>query len=138
MREFLGASWKTLLLAVAMTSGLAVPAGAGGTIVVQPGGVEPPVLRVSTGERVAFVNRTGRPVHIQFAGDPREHRVVQIPVGGPIWAVFYRAGAHPFVVHVGDVPERALRGTVEAVASSPPSVEPPECSVLVMDVCVEP
>ena len=128
---------RAVLAAVALTW-LAAPAAGAGTVVVRRDRVEPPLLRAATGERVTFENRTGRPVHVQFGGDAREHQVVQVPVSGPIWAVFHRPGTHAYVVHVGDVPERALRGAVEAVEASPPSVEPPECTVSVMDVCIEP
>jgi hypothetical protein len=129
---------RVLATGVAVRAWAVAPVRAADSIVVRADAVEPPVLRTTTGERVTFVNRSQRPVHVEFAGNARAHHVVQLPARGEIWAVFHRAGPHPYVVHVGDVRERTLRGVVEAIDVSPPPVEPPECAVSVMDVCVEP
>lgn len=116
----------------------AAPASAGETIAVQLNGVEPPVLRAVTGERVDFVNRTARPVHVQFTDHRSRHEVVQIPRTGTIWAVFHRPGKHPYEVHVVvDGRERTLRGLVEVAEAAPRPVDPPACGVTVMGVCIE-
>ena len=122
-------------VALALT---AAAARAGESVILDGDGVEPRVLRVATGERVDFVNRTGRAVHVEFAGDAREHQVVQLPSTGPIWAVFHRPGAHPYVVHVYEPKERTLRGMVEATDDPAGPREPLTCGVTVMDICLEP
>ena len=106
-------------------------------VVVTPDAVEPAVLHTKTGERVDFVNRTGRAVHLQFGGDPGGHRVVQVPTTGPFWVVFHRPGAHPYVVHVYGAKERSLSGVVE-VSEGRQESESPTCGVTAMGVCIEP
>jgi hypothetical protein len=143
MWDVLGENWTKLLarivIGLAALAWGAAPAGAGETIAVQLNGVEPPLLRAMTGERVDFVNRTGRLVHVQFAGDDgRQHEVVQILGTATIWAVFHRPGKHPYEVHVVvDGRERALRGLVEVAEGAQRAVEPPACGVTVMGVCIE-
>lgn len=112
-------------------------ASAGDSILVKPDGVEPAVLRTTTGTRVEFLNQTGRAVHVQFSGDAGEHQVVQIPATGPIWVIFHRPGPHPYVIHVYEPKERALPGLVEATEDPQRPSGSPTCSVTVMDVCLE-
>jgi plastocyanin len=116
----------------------AVPARGGEAIVVRRDAVEPSVLRATTGERVDFVNRTGRAVHVEFAGDVRGHQVVQLPATGPIWVVFHRPGTHPYVIHVYERPERTLRGTVEVTEDPQRPWDSSSCGVSVMGACLEP
>ena len=105
------------------------------TIVIEATRLEPPILKTATERRVIFINRSGRPVHVDFVVASGEHRVFQVP--GQIWAIFHRAGVHQYVVHL----ERGanvvtLQGTVEAVDE--PDVSHPICDDLtVMGVCIE-
>jgi len=105
------------------------------TIVIEATRLQPSILRTTTEQRVTFVNRSGRPAHVDFVRRSGEHRVFQVP--GRIWAIFHRAGVHPYVVHL----ERGtnvvtLHGTVEAVDE--PDVSHPICDNLtVMGVCIE-
>jgi plastocyanin len=142
MWDVLGENWTKLLarivIGLAALAWGAAPASGDETVVVRPDGIEPAVLRTTTGERVDFVNRTGRLVHVQFAGDGRQHEVVQIPGPATIWAVFHRPGKHPYEVHVVvDGRERALRGLVEVAENAQRAVDPPSCGVTVMGVCIE-
>ena len=116
----------------------AVPARGGEAIVVRGDAVEPLVLRATTGERVDFVNRTGRAVHVEFAADVGGHQVVQLPATGPIWVVFHRPGTHPYVIHVYERPERTLRGMVEVTEDPQQPWDSSSCGVSVMGACLEP
>jgi hypothetical protein len=133
LRELTGVA---LLILVSWTA----PARAGEVIViVRPDGVEPQVLHATTGERVDFINRTGKPVHLQFKGDIRQHQVVQIPAIGPIWVVFHRPGTHPYEVHayVTEREMRTLTGLVEAVEDPRHADPSPTCGITAMGVCIE-
>jgi len=105
-------------------------------IVIEATGIVPPVLRTTTGHRVTFVNRSQRAAHLEFARDGGEHQLFQVPVGGPIWAVFHSPGKHPYVIHVFG--SETLRGAVEVVEDTPQKSGPPVCAVNVMGVCIEP
>ena len=108
-------------------------------IVIEATRLAPPVLRTMTGHRVTFLNRTQRAAHVEFARDGGEHHLVQVPVGGPIWAIFHRAGTHPYVVHVYSKRTDTLAGAVEVVEDALHNKwEPPACAVNVMGVCIEP
>jgi hypothetical protein len=76
-------------------------AAAVGEIVIEVGALKPPVLIVGADEAVAFVNRSGRLVHVEFAGPGDEHHVFQVP--GRIRAIFHRPGRHAYVGR-GDLP----------------------------------
>jgi hypothetical protein len=127
------------VIGLAALAWAAAPARGDEAVVVRLDGIEPAVLRTTTGERVDFVNRTGRLVHVQFAGDDgRQHEVVQIPGTATIWAVFHRPGKHPYEVHVViDGRERTLRGLVEVAEGAPRAVDPSACGVTVLGVCIE-
>jgi hypothetical protein len=131
------ASFTVVVIAalIACTTG---PATAGENIVVNLQAVEPSLLHTTTGERVDFVNRTGRAVHVQFAGDLRQHRVVQIPATGPAWVVFLRPGTHPYVIHVYESKERTLAGVVEVREAPQHQSESETCSAVAMGICIEP
>ena len=107
-------------------------------IVIQASGVEPAVLRVVAGQRVTFVKRVESPVHVEFGDEPKQHHVFQVPVVGPIWAVFHRPGAHPYVVHVYDGKTVVLRGLVEVVEDPDRLWGPGTCGAVVMGDCIEP
>lgn len=111
-------------------------AAAAGEIVIEAAALRPPVLATTVGQRVTFVNRSGRPAHVEFLRDQGEHRVFQVP--GQIWAVFNRLGRHHYVVHFSARREGDLRGAVD-VAEDPdgrPAV--PVCTELsVMGECLE-
>ena len=108
MKAWLGPLVAALVLGVAQAAAT--------EIIITATAIEPPVLRVPAGERVDFVNQTGRNVHVEFGADPRQHEVVQIPMTGPIWAVFHRPGTHPYAVHVyGGGQLTTMPGRVEVV-----------------------
>jgi hypothetical protein len=101
------------------------------------GALTPTVLRVESDATVAFVNRSGRLVHINFLGQADEHHVFQIP--GRIRATFHRVGSHPYVVHFESGPRTELRGLVVVQQSHAPRHEALLCrSVTVHEICLEP
>lgn len=127
-----------LALTACAVATVAVPAPAAAepdTIIIAVAGLEPPILKTTTERRVTFVNRSGRSAHVDFVGASGEHHVFQ--VSGQIWAIFHRAGVHPYVVHLGTGANVAtLRGTVEVVEE--PGAPLPVCDDLtVMGVCIE-
>ena len=116
---------------------MTTPAGAV-DIVVSDAEVTPRVLTVKTGERVEFRNTAGRSVHIEFGVDGRQHEVVQIPVTGPIWAVFHRPGTHPYLVHIGAGKAlRTLDGVVDVIEDETHRWDSKTCGVVVMGECLE-
>ncbi len=131
MRTVIAAVFAAALWTVA-----APVAGADSIVVIEATRLMPRVLQAVIGERVTFVNRSGRIVHVEFGGSPAGHRVFQIP--SEIWAVFHREGPHLYVVHLG--PERMeLRGVIEVRHVPGRRPDPPECGdISVMEVCLEP
>jgi len=125
-------------LVVFALASVAAHAGAASQVVIESDRLEPRWLETRTGERVTFVNRTGRPVHLQFSGDPRQHEVIQIPVTGPVWAVFHRPGTHPYVVHVYDHGTRGLEGTVNVTIDETHQWLRGTCDVVVEGNCIVP
>ena len=129
-----GAALVTLL--VFLTS---VSARAGETIVIEATRLVPPFLETMTGNRVDFVNRAQRSVHVEFGVDPRQHEVVQVPATGPIWAVFHRPGTHPYVVHVYDGrTTRTLSGVVAVVEDETHKWDSRTCGLIIMEICIAP
>jgi len=129
-----GAALVTLL--VLLTS---VSARAGETIVIEATRLVPPFLETMTGNRVDFVNRAQRSVHVEFGVDARQHEVVQVPATGPIWAVFHRPGTHPYVVHVYDGrTTRTLSGVVAVVEDETHKWDSRTCGLIVMEICIDP
>ena len=126
-----------LMLGLSLTQGL-VRAEAAGQIVIQSDRLDPHTLDTLTGERVEFVNRTGLPVHLELGGDGGRHEVVQIPITGPIWAVFHRPGTHPYVVHVYGRQTRALHGIVFVTTDETHRWQSGTCDVVVEGNCLEP
>jgi hypothetical protein len=107
-------------------------------VVIENDRLEPRTLETLTGERVHFVNRTGRPVHLQFSGELRWHDVVQVPLTGPLWAVFHRPGTHPYVVHIYGRETRALEGVVSVTTDETHQWQSGTCDVVVEDNCLAP
>jgi plastocyanin len=130
-----------VLIALVVVLALMMPAHASpeATIVIEATRLVPPVLTTMAGERVEFVNRAQRPVHVEFADSGRGHHVVQVPAGGPIWAIFHRPGTHPYVVHVyHGTRTDTLAGSVEVAEDPHHKYQSPECVATIMGVCIEP
>ena len=126
-------------VAFAVTVLPALPgAGPAPQIVIENERVEPRTLETLTGERVEFVNRTGVAVHLELTGSGREHEVVQVPITGPMWAVFHRPGTHPYIVHVYGRHTRALGGVVFVTTDETHRWESGTCGVVVEGNCLEP
>ncbi len=106
-------------------------------VVIEATALRPSVLATTTGQRVSFVNRSGRMIHIQFLGDETGHWVFQI--SGQIRAVFHAAGRHDYVVHFSARREAGLRGAVEVARDVTGDRRVPECSGLTISkgVCLE-
>lgn len=128
-----------LVALVAMLGALAPAAvRADETIVIEAARLVPRVLQTMAGQRVTFVNRSRRMAHVEFARDGGEHHLVQVPAGGPIWAIFHRPGTHAYVVHVYGRETGTLAGSVEVVEDPHYRYESPECVATIMGVCIEP
>ena len=127
----------TLALIVAFTAMQApIAALSEDQIVIERTKLNPPALKTTVGERVTFVNRSGRTVHVDFIGDGGRHRVFQVP--SEIWAIFHRPGLHLYEVHFSDPKRATLRGTVEAVEDPSGRMDPHTCdSLTVMGECIE-
>jgi hypothetical protein len=108
------------------------------TVIIEATRLVPPVLTTRSGQRVDFVNRSRRHVHIEFARDGGEHHLVQFPAAGPIWAIFHRPGTHAYVVHVYGARTETLAGSLEVVEDPHYKYESPECVATIMGVCIEP
>ncbi|MDP2623230.1 MAG: hypothetical protein Q8Q29_05490 [Actinomycetota bacterium] len=112
-------------------------AEAAGEVVIEATALRPPLLATTTGQRVTFVNRSGRMAHVQFLGDETGHGVFQVP--GEIRAVFHAAGRHDYVVHFSARREASLRGAVEVARDLTGDHVVPMCSGLtIKGVCLEP
>jgi len=99
--------------------------------------LEPRVLQTTTAQRVIFVNRSGRPVHVEFKGSAAGHNVFQ--VADRIWAQFHTAGPHLYVVHFSDGRTRELRGVVEVRHVPERGGELPTCrGISVEGICLVP
>jgi plastocyanin len=140
-----GALWRVagriLLTTVLMTAAtwhvsLAWPADV--EIVILPGALEPSRLRIVAGRRVEFVNRANAAVHVEFAGDGREHKMVQVPAAGPTWVIFYRPGTHPYVVHLYGPGAATLRGLVDVIEDSREPRTGTTSGTVVLGECIEP
>ena len=115
----------------------AFAAEAAGEVVIEATVLRPPVLPATAGQRVTFVNRSGRMIHLQFLGDETGHRVFQVP--GEIRAVFHAVGRHDYVVHFSARREASLRGAVEVARGLTGDHVVPECGGLTINkgVCLE-
>jgi plastocyanin len=133
-RGFIGV---TLALIVAFTAMQApIAALSEDQIVIERTKLNPLALKTTVGERVTFVNRSGRTVHVDFIGDSGRHETFQVPT--EIWAIFHRPGLHLYEVHFSGPKAVTLRGTVEAVEDPSKPGDPHTCdSFTVMGVCIE-
>lgn len=104
-------------------------------VIIEATRLEPQLLRTAVDQRVTFVNRSGRAVHLDLLGDRGQHHVFQ--VAGSIWALFHRPGRHQYVVHfpAGEAPD--LHGVVDVHSALESDRDPPICNgMTVMDVCI--
>lgn len=116
-----------------------VPAWSSDTeVVIRGTALEPHVLSAVAGQRVSFVKRVDKPVHVEFGGDGEQHQIFQIPGTGPIWAIFHRPGTHPYVVHIYDGKTIALHGVVEVVEDLDHPWALGRCGAVVEEACIEP
>ena len=135
-RPFVPASFAILLVAGVMW---VVPAGSADTeVVIRATALEPHTLSAVAGQRVNFVKRLDKPVHVQFGGDGEGHQIFQIPGTGPISAIFYRPGTHPYVVHIYDGKTTTLHGVVEVVENPDHPWGLGRCGAVVEGACIEP
>ena len=131
--------WFVVLAVIAAgIASMVARAEAASQVVIESDRLDPRTLETLTGERVNFVNRTGRPVHLQFSGELRRHEVVQVPVTGPLWAVFHRPGTHPYTVHIYGRETRALEGVVSVITDETHQWQSGTCDVVVEDNCLAP
>ena len=107
-------------------------------VVIRATMLEPHVLSAVAGQRVNFVKRVDKPVHVELGGDGEQHQIFQIPGTGPISAIFYRPGTHPYVVHIYDGKTIALHGVVEVVEDPDHPWGLGRCGVVVEGACIEP
>ncbi len=106
-------------------------------VIITATSLEPRVLQTTTAERVIFVNRSGRPVHVEFKGSAAGHEVFQVK--DRIWAQFHTAGPHLYLVHLRDGGVRELRGVVEVGHVSERGDELPTWRGITVDgVCLAP
>jgi hypothetical protein len=134
--------WVSLTLAGMMVT-LNVPSRTlaqeitAGEIIIEATALRPQVLMTEPEHEVTFVNRSGRPVHLDLLiRDPELHHVIQVP--DRIRAVFHRPGRHPYVVHFSDPAVADLRGAIEVVRDPYGGPDPHVCSgVTVQEACIE-
>jgi plastocyanin len=109
----------------------------GGQISIQADRLEPPVLFVEAGDQVAFINRSGRLVHVVLEQCDSDAHFPE-PTLDAIWVVFHQPGAHHYAVHFLDPQMRDLGGTV-VVGEHPSGVlDPLVCGgVSVLCGCIE-
>jgi len=116
---------------------VASAAEAADEVIIEATALRPPVLATTVGQRIAFVNRSGRPTHVEFFRDDGEHRVFQVP--GQIWVVFNRTGRHHYVVHFSARREGDLRGAVDVTENPDGRPAVPMCTQRsAMGECLEP
>ena len=105
-------------------------------VVIYTTGVLPGVLKIKPEERVLFVNRTGKTVHVEFPEASDRHHVFQVP--DQIWAVFHSTGRHPYVVHLTDGPTVELRGAVDVESDPRGRSDSQPCNgVTVLGTCLQ-
>ena len=98
--------------------------------------LDPPALTAAMGERVTFINRSGRDAHVEFLGDSGRHHVVQVPA--EVWAEFHIAGPHPYVVHFPGSGQPDLRGEVRVTGDPRERPDGRSCNgITVMGACLE-
>jgi hypothetical protein len=63
---------------------------------------------------------------------------VQVPVTGPLWAVFHRPGTHPYTAHIYGRHTVALEGVVSVTTDAAHRWQSGTCDVVVEDNCLVP
>lgn len=108
-----------------------------GEIIIRSSGLTPEVFLVEPEQRVLFLNRSGRQIHIEFMMlNDGQHHFIQVQER--IWAVFHRTGRHPYVVHFGGAGIPDLQGAVDVVDDPYGRPDPTVCSgITVMGGCLE-
>jgi hypothetical protein len=108
-----------------------------GEVIIEATGLRPQVLRTEPEHKVQFVNRSGKPIHIQFLmGDGEQHHIFQVP--DRIWAIFHQIGWHRYVVHFLEHETQKLEGAVEVVGDPYGGPDPRVCSgITVQGACIE-
>lgn len=107
-------------------------------VIIRATALDPHVLSVAAGQRVTFVKRVDKPVHVEFGADPKQHQIFQIPGAAPISAIFHRPGTHPYVVHIYDGKTTVLHGVVEVAENPGHPWELGQCGAVVEEACIEP
>lgn len=139
MRLVMLLTWTVATTIMVLPATSAVEEVIAGEIRIEANALHPEVLMTEPEHRVAFTNRSGRSVHIQFSmknENGEQHHLVQVPE--QIWAIFHQFGHHPFVVHFGDPSMANLYGAVEVVGDPYGRPDPLVCSgITVMGACLE-
>ncbi len=100
-------------------------------IVVEVARVAPATVTVPGDGEVRFVNRSQRPIHVQFLDESGHHHLFD--VASSIGAIFHRAGRHPFVVHFRDGSGRELHGAVDVTELTRAVPGPPVCGWITVE-----
>lgn len=79
-----------VLAGLLLAAGAAVQPAAAGEVVIHASELKSAVLSAAIGERVTFVNHSGRAAHVEFGLDPDRHHVFR--VADEIWAIFHWPG----------------------------------------------
>jgi hypothetical protein len=135
--------WVALALAIVAAPVLAWPELSAaeeiisGEVLIEATALRPQVLMTEPEHRVIFVNRSGRTLHLDFMiRDPELHHVFQVP--DRIWAIFHRAGRHPYEVHFSDRALPDLHGAIEVVGDPYGGPDPRVCGgITVQGACIE-
>lgn len=143
MKRRAHATLAAVLAGLGMAYGVVLPVASETEpeVIVEAQGLRPAILETVVEQRVKFVNRSGRPVHVEFNPAPTRHQVFQVP--GEIWATFHVPGRHPYVVHLEGPGKRvvAYQGVVvvrdDRVAPGVPVCNGATISSDQGEVCVE-
>ena len=127
-----------LSLIAAFVIGVGVAPGVAGAdheIAVLSSAIEPSMVRVALDERVTFVNRSGRAIHVEMTGPEGERHLFHLY--DTMWVEFHRPGRHPFVVHFYTGRRVDVRGVVDVEAETR-SLPLSECAgFTVDDLCID-
>jgi hypothetical protein len=134
--KVLTTAFASAAIAASLLTGVAAAAdGRGHTVTIGGSAIEPAAIRVALHERVVFLNRSGRGIHVDFHGPRGEHHVVHVP--STVWAEFHWPGRHPYVVHFSTGQPAELHAVVE-VDYGPPLTPTIECGgFTVEETCIE-
>ena len=98
-----------------------------GEIVVDADCVSPVVLITTPEHRVGFVNRSGRPIRIDFSTGTQEPPHLG-PAPEQIWTVLHQPGRHRYAVRFEQPGLPDLSGVVEVVPAPSDRRDLPTCS----------